>query len=229
MSNSHAISLSNIEFHWSKSAPATLRIDKWAVKTGQSAFIYGRSGSGKSTLLNIIAGILEPQHGTITILGQDISRLKPVQRDKFRGRHMGIIFQQFNLIPYLSVLENIQLSQVFSSAANTQQDIKQLISQLGLDTSLLERKANQLSVGQQQRVAVARALFHQPEIIIADEPTSALDAETRDEFITLLLEHSKVNNTTVLFVSHDKSLAQYFDTTINLQTLNHTEAPCHVI
>lgn len=229
MSSKSAISLNNVAFHWSTNLPATLNIENWEVDTGQSVFIYGRSGSGKSTLLNIIAGILEPQHGTVNILGQNINQLKQTQRDKFRANHMGVIFQQFNLIPYLSVQENIQLSQLFSASKNTTKDIKLLISQLGLPESLLSRKANQLSVGQQQRVAVARALFHKPEIIIADEPTSALDTETRDEFINLLLQQTQKNKSTILFVSHDKSLSQYFDKTIDLQQLNKVEPSDHVI
>ncbi len=229
MPSKPAISLNNITFRWSKNSPHTLDIESWEVNTGQSIFIYGRSGSGKSTLLNIIAGILEPRHGTVTILGQNINQLKQTQKDKFRANHMGVIFQQFNLIPYLSVRENIQLSQIFSTTQNTTKDIKLLINQLGLPASLLSRKANQLSVGQQQRVAVARALFHKPEIIIADEPTSALDTETRDEFINLLLQQTKENKSTILFVSHDKSLSQYFDQTIDLQQLNKIEPSHHVI
>ncbi len=229
MSIKHAISLSNVAFRWSTTKAPTLDIEKWEVDTGQSVFIYGRSGSGKSTLLNIIAGILEPQHGIVNILGKEINQLKPVQRDKFRARHMGVIFQQFNLIPYLSVLENIQLSQAFSASKNTTKSVELLVDQLSLPKSLLLQKANQLSVGQQQRVAVARALFHQPEIIIADEPTSALDSETRDEFISLLLQQTKEYNSTILFVSHDKSLAQYFDQTIDLQQLNKVEPFHHAI
>lgn len=224
LQNTHAISLHDVTFHWPKDSSPTIDIKKWHIDKGQSVFLYGRSGSGKSTLLNIIAGILEPQQGVVNILGQDIVRLKQADRDRFRARHIGFIFQQFNLIPYLSVADNIQLSQTFSTVKKNEDQMRKLVEQLSLSKSLLLRKANQLSVGQQQRVAVARALYHQPEIIIADEPTSALDTEKRDEFIHLLLQQAKKHNSTVLFVSHDKSLASYFDQTIDLQRLNKVES-----
>lgn len=229
LKESIAISMHDVKFYWSKTAPPTLNIKEWHIDKGQSVFLYGRSGSGKSTLLNIIAGILEPQQGVVNILNQDITRLGQVEKDRFRARHMGVIFQQFNLIPYLSVVDNIQLSQTFSAAMRSKEQMVQLVEQLGLPADLLLRKANQLSVGQQQRVAVARALHHQPEIIIADEPTSALDAETRDEFIELLLRQAKTNNSAVLFVSHDKSLACYFDQTIDLQKLSAIEPHRHAV
>ncbi|MFT7490794.1 MAG: putative ABC transport system ATP-binding protein [Pseudohongiellaceae bacterium] len=226
---SSAVSIEDVEFYWSKAVAPTLNIKEWHINKGQSVFLYGRSGSGKSTLLNIITGILEPQQGVVRILDQDITRLGQVEKDRFRARHMGVIFQQFNLIPYLSVMDNIQLSQTFSAANRSKEQMVHLVEQLGLSADLLRRKANQLSVGQQQRVAVARALHHQPEIIIADEPTSALDAETRDEFIELLLQQAATNNSAVLFVSHDKSLACYFDQSIDLQTLNVMEPHRHAV
>jgi putative ABC transport system ATP-binding protein len=229
LQKTQAISLQDVTFRWPNTSSPTLDIKKWHVDKGQSLFLYGRSGSGKSTLLNIIAGILEPQQGIVKILDNDITRLGQAEKDRFRARHIGFIFQQFNLIPYLSVADNIQLSQTFSAAKRDKEQMIQLVEQLGLSASLLSRKANQLSVGQQQRVAVARALHHQPEIIIADEPTSALDTETRDEFIELLLQQAKKNTSTVLFVSHDKSLASYFDQTIDLQQLNRTGAHLHAV
>jgi putative ABC transport system ATP-binding protein len=229
LQKTQAISLQDVTFQWPNTSSPTLDIKKWHIDKGQSLFLYGRSGSGKSTLLNIIAGILEPQQGIVKILDNDITRLGQAEKDRFRARHIGFIFQQFNLIPYLSVADNIQLSQTFSAVKRNKEQIIQLIEQLGLSASLLSRKANQLSVGQQQRVAVARALHHQPEIIIADEPTSALDTETRDEFIELLLQQAKKNTSTVLFVSHDKSLASYFDQTIDLQQLNRTGAHLHAV
>jgi putative ABC transport system ATP-binding protein len=229
LQKTQAISLQDVTFQWPNTSSPTLDIKKWHVDKGQSIFLYGRSGSGKSTLLNIIAGILEPQQGIVKILDHDITVLGQAEKDRFRARHIGFIFQQFNLIPYLSVADNIQLSQTFSAAKRNKEQMIQLVEQLGLSASLLSRKANQLSVGQQQRVAVARALHHQPEIIIADEPTSALDTETRDEFIELLLQQAKKNTSTVLFVSHDKSLASYFDQTIDLQQLNRTGAHLHAV
>ncbi|MFT6388879.1 MAG: putative ABC transport system ATP-binding protein [Cellvibrionaceae bacterium] len=205
-----------------------LDIPNWEIQPGQSIFLYGRSGSGKSTLLNLISGILQPQQGTITINEQTISDIKPSQRDRFRAQNLGIIFQQFNLIPYLSVTDNIRLSQAFSGTEYDHQRLLELTKKLGLSENILQQKANQLSVGQQQRVAVIRALYHRPKLIIADEPTSALDAETRDEFIQLLLEQNneknteknKKENSSILFVSHDRSLASNFDQQIDINELN---------
>ncbi len=229
MNHHNTITISNLLYSWSgaagqKQANPIVDIPHWTIDTGSSVFLYGRSGSGKSTLLNIIAGILLPQNGFIEIAGQKINHLSQRQRDRFRAQHMGVIFQQFNLIPYLSVQDNIELSAYFSKKyqreINHQEALLQLIEQLDLPVDILLKKATQLSVGQQQRVAVARALYHQPQLIIADEPSSALDAETRDQFIELLLTQCARNNSTVIFVSHDKSLASHFDQHVDLTQIN---------
>ncbi|MGH1487313.1 MAG: ABC transporter ATP-binding protein [Cellvibrionaceae bacterium] len=227
--SSPIITLNDLSFRWSAQAAPTISVAEWHIDKGQSIFLYGRSGSGKSTLLNILAGILQPEHGSVDILGKDLVQMSQQQKDRFRAQHIGVIFQQFNLIPYMSVSENIQLSQYFAQTHPDKSRVSMLLNQLGLDDSYLNQKASQLSVGQQQRVAVARALYHQPEIIIADEPTSALDAETRDEFIKLLLEQAQTNNSTILFVSHDKSLQKHFDHSIDLQDLNQSGAVDHAI
>jgi putative ABC transport system ATP-binding protein len=223
------ILLEDVRFRWPGDSHDTLKLEHWSIPQGKRVFLCGRSGSGKSTLLNIITGILQPQHGSINILGQDIVQLNQSKRDKFRARHMGVIFQQFNLIPYLSTYENIQLSNTFAKKSVLPNRIQELTHQLGLPEKLLAQKANLLSVGQQQRVAVARALFHQPEIIIADEPTSALDSDSRDDFIQLLLDQSQSTASTVLFVSHDKQLANHFDIAIDLEELNQAEGPSSVV
>ena len=223
------ITLSDLSFRWSAHAAPAISITEWHIDKGQSIFLYGRSGSGKSTLLNILAGILQPEHGSVDILGKNIAQMSQQQKDRSRAKHIGAIFQQFNLIPYMSVSENIQLSHYFANIHPDNHRVSLLLKQLGLDDTYLDRKASQLSVGQQQRVAVARALYHQPDIIIADEPTSALDAETRDEFIRLLLEQTQTNNSTVLFVSHDKSLQPYFDQSVDLQQLNQSRPVDHAI
>ncbi|HBA66545.1 MAG TPA: hypothetical protein DCZ48_10310, partial [Methylococcaceae bacterium] len=174
----------------------------------------------KSTLLSLISGILVPASGQIKILGTDLARIGGMARDRFRARHIGVIFQQFNLLPYLSVEANIELAVKFGHRPILNKDsIAELTDRLGLDRSILKRKASQLSVGQQQRVAVARALINHPELIIADEPTSSLDSDTRDEFMRVLLESAALNRTTVVFVSHDKSLGHYFDQEISLHDL----------
>ncbi len=203
---------------------AVLDIDQWYVDCGQHVFLYGPSGSGKSTLLNILAGILKPQRGRVNLLGEDLAALSSRKRDQFRAQHIGVIFQQFNLVPYLSVLENILLAAHFANKPTI--DVRQraitLLRLLNLSDDLLGQRADTLSVGQQQRVAIVRALINQPEILIADEPTSALDSDTRDQFIQLLLDCVTESGTTLIFVSHDKSLMSHFNQTLNLRELNQS-------
>jgi len=199
-----------------------LQIPQWQVMAGQQLFLHGPSGCGKSTLLNLLTGILCPGSGRIRLLNENFSGLSGRQRDRFLARHIGVVFQQFNLIPYLSVAENIQLAVHFSSIQRSFGDSKiaTLIEQLQLPKSLLAQRADSLSVGQQQRVAIARALINEPEILVVDEPTSALDADACEAFMALLLAVSRSNNSTLLFVSHDFRLAQHFDETVSLASLN---------
>lgn len=222
----YAIEIEQLQFSWTaKSATCstdnTLSIPHWSVNAGEKLFIEGQSGSGKSTLLNIITGILSPQRGKVSVMDTDLATLSAIQKDHFRANTMGVIFQQFNLLPYLSVEENIQLSRLFVTDKNrTFNEVEPLLESLNLSTDLVKRKASELSIGQQQRVAVARALYHRPPLIIADEPTSALDTRNRNEFIELLLEQAAAFGSTVLFVSHDQSLAHHFDRTVPMESFN---------
>ncbi len=218
-----AIHLHNLQFSYAgKGAATVLDIPEWQVATGERIFLYGASGSGKSTLLNLVAGTLTPQQGEIQLLGQAFSNLSARKRDSFRAHHIGVVFQQFNLIPYLSVVENIQAGAFFAKQKQnaTPVHISALFQQLKLPESLLDRRADELSVGQQQRVAIARALINYPEILVVDEPTSALDADARDSFMKLLLSCCEVSECALLFVSHDQSLAQYFSKKQDLTALN---------
>lgn len=202
-----------------------LSIPNFSVNAGEKVFVYGNSGSGKSTLLNIISGVLGTNNGTLNLLGQDIRSLSTSKRDRFRGDHIGFVFQSFNLIPYLTIYENILLplktSKKRSSkiTKNLQAEISRITTHLKID-QFLDKKVSELSVGQQQRVAVARALIGNPEIIIADEPTSSLDEDVTDSFMKLLLDEHQKNNFTLLFVSHDKRLAKYFDREVSLAEIN---------
>ncbi|MBE0374362.1 putative ABC transport system ATP-binding protein [Pseudoalteromonas flavipulchra NCIMB 2033 = ATCC BAA-314] len=198
-------------------------------------FLHGPSGSGKSTLLGLIAGTLDCQQGEIEIAGTNASALSRGQRDKFRADHIGTIFQNFNLLPYLSPVENVTLGCEFSkkrrqniSSQNKslEQEAKLLLSDLGIDEHTQQRSVAELSIGQQQRVAAARAFIGRPEIIIADEPTSALDADSRDGFIKLLFSQAAVYSASILFVSHDKSLAPLFDRQISLPDLQQGAPLC---
>ncbi|WP_339720006.1 ATP-binding cassette domain-containing protein [uncultured Paraglaciecola sp.] len=215
----HSLSIKDLIFTWSKNSDFTLRIPSWQVEAGKKVFLYGRSGEGKSTLLNLISGIQNNYSGSIQVLGQDLGKLEQRQKDVFRANNIGIIFQQFNLLPYLSAYQNIVLAQRFRSAEHRPQPetLVSICDRLELSSKLLQQKALELSVGQQQRVAVARALYGAPSLIIADEPTSALDTQTRDQFIRLLLDSAQ--SSTVIFVSHDRSLASHFDSQQSLAEL----------
>jgi putative ABC transport system ATP-binding protein len=216
---SYSLSIQDLFFTWSKQSDFALRIPNWQVKTGEKVFLYGRSGEGKSTLLNLISGIENRYTGNIQVLGQDMAKLSQRQKDTFRANNIGIIFQQFNLLPYLSAEQNILLAQRFKSVnkAPHSGQLAAICERLELSRNLLNQKAIELSVGQQQRVAVARALYATPALIIADEPTSALDTQTREQFIQLLLDCAQTS--TVVFVSHDMSLASHFDQQLALADL----------
>jgi len=219
--NLPAISLRDVKFGWNNSEIPLLDIENLQVAPNEHVFLHGSSGSGKSTLLNILAGINVPQYGNVEILGESLINLSPRKRDQFRAQHMGIIFQQFNLISYLSVLDNLMLRAEFSNQPKYEatQKAQELIFSLGL-SDLADKKAQYLSVGQQQRVAVARALINSPEIIIADEPTSALDSDNRDVFMGLLFKSATSAGSTIVFVSHDKSLSHFFNRSLEITSLS---------
>ena len=206
------IELNDIEFTYSNSSKKpVLQIPKWSVEKHEHTFILGPSGSGKSTLLNIIAGMIVSFEGQASVLNQPLKNLSNRQRDKFRSQHIGYVFQQFNLIPFLSAIENIQLANHFSNKdCNAINDASKLLASLNIDESNWRKPVSTLSIGQQQRVAIARALINKPELLIADEPTSALDEDNRDNFMNVLMELAELNQSTVIFVSHDKTLARHF-------------------
>lgn len=197
-----------------------LEIPRWSVQPGERVFLHGPSGTGKSTLLNLLAGILLPSSGDIDILGKRLNALSARQRDKWRAHHIGVVFQQFNLIPYLGAVDNIRLAAHFGHTANSLGRTKDLLQALGVGEDLHHQPASLLSIGQQQRVAIARALINQPELLIVDEPTSALDTQNRDAFMTLLMEQVERNNTALIFVSHDVALTNRFSRVEALADIN---------
>jgi len=207
--NNPAVELKNIRFSW-PGQPTTLQIDSLQLHKGQHLFIRGASGSGKTTLLNLLSGVLAVQQGEIWLAGALFQPQSNRQRDKMRAADIGVVFQQLNLIPYLSVLDNVLLGQAFAGKVADVTRAQHLLMQLQLADSLWMQPAAQLSVGQQQRVAIARALLGAPALLLADEPTSALDADNRDSFMRLLLSEADAAGSTVIFVSHDAALAQYF-------------------
>jgi len=229
MSIDPVLILKDVRFGYVTADPV-IEIDHLAIERGESVFLKGPSGSGKSTLLGLIGGVLTPQSGQVSLCGQDMSRLPSGKCDKLRVDHLGIIFQQLNLLPYLSVLANVALPCEFSDrrrkrlTVSVDQEALRLVKSLGLTPSDLKRPVRELSVGQQQRVAVARALIGGPDLIIADEPTSALDHENRDRFIELLNDQRAAFGSSLLFVSHDTTLAKHFDRALDLRALNKERA-----
>ena len=219
------IELQDLQFRWRGQTCDTLSISELNVRQGEHLFIRGASGSGKTTLLNLLAGILKPNNGRVALLGHVLESMGSSARDRFRVDHMGIIFQQFNLLPYLSVMENVLLPCRFSSrrkkrAGDAKATAYRLLDHLGLEPDLCQRTVTDLSVGQQQRVAVARALIGSPELIIADEPTSSLDTEARDGFLGLLFQEAEALGSTIVFVSHDPHISTHFPRMVDMQEVN---------
>jgi len=221
-----AISVKKLQFRYS-GGPAVLDIPCWQVSRGSRVFLRGPSGSGKSTLLNLLSGTLALSNGQgeVQVCGLSLAALSNRRRDKFRAQHIGVVFQQFNLIPYLSVMDNLRLAAHFGPGGDVRERAEELIEQLQLPTSLLSRPAEALSVGQQQRVAIARALINRPQLLLVDEPTSALDRDARDAFVDLLMQSYSGAENTLIFVSHDTTLAQHFPVNADMRDLNRAWKP----
>lgn len=220
-----AIAIADLKFRYGQGREV-LNIPELKLASGERVFLFGPSGSGKTTLLGVVAGVLQATSGRVEILGRDLGKMKPAGRDAFRGSHIGYIFQLFNLIPYLTVEENITLPCRLSAERRRRLNGKDLhraarevADHLGIG-ELLGENVTKLSVGQQQRVAAARALIGTPELIVADEPTSSLDHDHRERFIQLLFESCRDAGSTLVFVSHDRSLMPMFDRGLSLPDVN---------
>ncbi|MBQ7607199.1 MAG: ABC transporter ATP-binding protein [Desulfovibrionaceae bacterium] len=222
-----AVQLEGVHFRWPGQECDCLDIESFTLEPGERMFLSGPSGSGKSTLLGLIAGILVPKCGSVQVMGTRLNSLSSAARDSFRGDHIGFIFQQFNLVPYLSIVENVLIPCRFSAARcaraggrHAEEAACALLTRLDLSPTLWDKPVFRLSIGQQQRVAAARALIGLPDLLIADEPTSALDTDRREAFLHLLLEECEKQNTSVLFVSHDTSLESSFSRRLRMSALN---------
>jgi putative ABC transport system ATP-binding protein len=203
-----------------------LNIPSWSVGSQEHVFVQGPSGCGKSTLLNVLNGLLAPSRGEVSVLDERMDKMNARKRDQFRANHIGCVFQQFNLIPYLSAVENIQLASHFSKISKTSavgDDAEALLTTLNISPEDWHKPADKLSIGQQQRVAIARALINKPELLIADEPTSSLDEHNRDNFMSVLMSLVAENNITLIFVSHDLSLSRYFQRVDALTDINQLD------
>lgn len=231
---STVLEITDLRFRWPAAARDLLRIEAFAIASGESVFLQGASGSGKSTLLNLVAGVLAPGAGRISLLGADLGNTSGARRDRLRADHVGFVFQQFNLLPYLSVVDNVLLPLRFSrrradrcgeAQGGAVAEAQRLLEALGLEAAARRaRDVTELSVGQQQRVALARGLVGRPELLVADEPTSSLDADARDDFLALLDAERAAAGAALLFVSHDAALAARFDRSVALTELNSAEA-----
>lgn len=221
------LSLKDVRYRWPGRASFALEIPDFRLAPSESVLLLGESGSGKSTLLSLICGTIIADAGAVHVAGTDIASLSAGTRDRFRAEHIGLIFQQFNLLPYASVLDNILLPLRFAPKRSTrvpapQETAKALCMNLGLPEETLGAQAGTLSVGQQQRVAAARALIGAPPLIVADEPTSALDAATQATFLNLLFAQARASGSTLLMVSHDARLATHFDRVVQMSEITHT-------
>ena len=222
---STVLAVKNLSFAWPASS-FHIKITDLNVESGEHWLLEGPSGSGKSTLLQLLGGVLLPQRGDVRILGQSWAALSAAQRDLRRADDVGFVFQQFNLVPYLSVLDNVLLPCQFSTRRREEaenggtlvDEARRLLDALGLgDRDVQDRRAGRLSVGQQQRVAAARALIGRPSLVLADEPTSALDADNRDAFLELLFSEARSANTAIVLVSHDTNLRPHFERRLTLE------------
>ncbi|MCR1006823.1 MULTISPECIES: ATP-binding cassette domain-containing protein [Stenotrophomonas] len=228
MSAAPVISLEDVQFGYG--TRLVLDIPRLWVEQGSSVLLRGISGGGKSTLLGLLAGVLLPGKGRVEVAGHALQDMGGAARDRFRADQLGVIFQQFNLLPFLTVRDNIALGLRFSRLRSARisgpldAEIARLLQALQLNPELMQRRAGTLSVGQQQRVAAARALIGRPALLLADEPTSALDREAATAFLQLMSAQCQAAGTTVLVVSHDDSLQPLFDRTISLSEINQAGA-----
>ena len=218
------IKIESLNSYWSKKSNFKIFVPSLEIKKGEKVLLLGESGSGKTTLLSLICGFLNPLSGSISINGNTINKLSSKTKDEYRADNIGIIFQQFNLLPYANVVDNVLLPLYFSQArskniVNKRAAALELFKQLRLPDDIAQYRASNLSVGQQQRVAVARALIGNPSLIIADEPTSSLDTNAQQLFLDLMFKQISENNSTLLMVSHDKSLSNRFDRQININEI----------
>lgn len=196
-----------------------LNIPRYHVGTGEQVVLMGRSGSGKTTLLHIIAGISQPDRGNVNVAGVNIAALPEAQRDRFRADHIGYVFQTFNLLPGFSALENVMLGMAFAGGSVDRQRAINLLERVGLG-GRLTHKPNQLSVGEQQRVSVARALANRPRLLLADEPTANVDPGNQQQIIDLIRQTCEEERVALILVTHTPEVASQFARVDRLEEIN---------
>jgi lipoprotein-releasing system ATP-binding protein len=197
------IQISNLKVRYS--AARELAFPTWELAPGAQSLILGRSGSGKTTLLHVLAGLRRPSQGEVVVAGTDLARLRPDEVDAFRGRHLGLVFQQPHLLPSLTVADNLRAAQYFAGLPTNRSRLQTVLAELNL-TDRQHQRPHQLSQGEQQRAAIARAMLNQPQVILADEPTSALDDDNCEAVINLLLQQAAQYGASLLVATHDQRL-----------------------
>lgn len=203
-----------------------LDIPRLEIAAGEQVVLRGRSGCGKTTLLNCVSGLTTVDAGSITIGGRDLVKLPEVARDRFRARFIGFVFQTFNLLPAFSALENVMLGMTFTGQAKDTSRAEKLLTDVGL-SHRLTHKPEALSVGEQQRVAVARALANQPKLLLADEPTANVDPAHQQQVIDLLREACEKENVAMLLVTHSPEVSNQFSRVEQLEEINRAVAAVH--
>ena len=222
--NESLIELKQVEFTYPSDIDrCVLNLPAWKVSVGERVLLIGESGSGKSTLLKLLSGILVPDSGSVRVAGMALETMRSRQRDRFRAEEIGYVAQSFNLIPYLSALDNIKLASYFAGKSTSKElglKAASVLEDLNITESHWHRPIRELSAGQQQRIAIARAIINKPKLLIADEPTSSLDQSNRDNFMSILMETAETHDMTLVFVSHDLSLSGYFDRIDSVSDIN---------
>ncbi len=196
-----------------------LDVDRFEVAAGEQVALEGHSGSGKTTLLNVIAGIMRPDSGSVMLDGVDLARLPEAARDRVRADRLGLVFQQFNLLPGFTAIENVLVAMAFSSVRPDRSRAEALLASVGL-AHRLGHKPAALSVGEQQRVAVARALANRPRVILADEPTASVDPGHQQQVVDLLKQTCEQENVALVVVTHTPEVAEQFPRRVRIESFN---------
>lgn len=199
-----------------------LNVEAFDIADAEQVVLVGSSGGGKTTLLNVIAGITTTEYGTVVIDGTDVTRLPEAARDRFRALKIGYVFQTFNLLSAFTALENVLLGMSFSGRRANRSHAEELLERVGL-SHRLNHRPTKLSVGEQQRVAVARALANQPSLLLADEPTANVDTANQDNILKLIRDACTENGVSLMMVTHSQDVASQFDRVEKLSDFNEPE------